>query len=340
MELVTHPDLSDPEDVRLFAQELQLILRYAGASDADMEKGQMRVEVNLSVRPEGQVEYGTKVEVKNINSISSAVRAALYEIDRQSALLDEGKHVVQETRGWDDVNQKTVSQRTKEGSADYRYFPEPDLPPVVVTEAEIAKLHAQIPELPQARRERFVSEYGITSGDAEIFVVFKRLGDYFEEVVTELKREDNPLTGKAQDYGNLAKLAANWIITQFQSKLFAVSADPQDTKVTAELFADFVVRVASGQVGSSAAQLLLQKLWETGDSPEHLIAIHDLAQVSDAASLNQIIEDVIAQNEKIVADFKTGKEVALKALIGRVMAGSKGKANPQVAEQMLREKLQ
>jgi aspartyl-tRNA(Asn)/glutamyl-tRNA(Gln) amidotransferase subunit B len=339
MELVTHPDLSDPEDVRLFAQELQLILRYSGASDADMEKGQMRVEVNLSVRPEGQEAYGTKVEVKNINSISSAVKAALYEIDRQSALLDEGKTVVQETRGWDDVNQKTVSQRTKEGSADYRYFPEPDLPPITITDEELARLKAQVPELPQGRRDRFVSEYGITLGDAEIFVVFKRLGDYFEAVVSELKREDNPLTGKSQDYGNLAKVAANWIITQLQPKLFAVSADPQDTKVTAELFADFVVRVASGQVGSSAAQTLLQKLWETGDTPEHLIAEHDLAQVSDAAALNQMVENVIAQNEKIVADVKAGKEVALKALIGRVMATSKGKANPQVAEQMLREKL-
>lgn len=339
MELVTHPDLSDPEDVRLFAQELQLILRYSGASDADMEKGQMRVEVNLSVRPEGQEAYGTKVEVKNINSISSAVKAALYEIDRQSALLDEGKAVVQETRGWDDVNQKTVSQRTKEGSADYRYFPEPDLPPITITDEELARLKAQVPELPQGRRDRFVTEYGITLGDAEIFVVFKRLGDYFEAVVSELKREDNPLTGKSQDYGNLAKVAANWIITQLQPKLFAVSADPQDTKVTAELFADFVVRVASGQVGSSAAQTLLQKLWETGDTPEHLIAEHDLAQVSDAAALNQMVENVIAQNEKIVADVKAGKEVALKALIGRVMAASKGKANPQVAEQMLREKL-
>jgi aspartyl-tRNA(Asn)/glutamyl-tRNA(Gln) amidotransferase subunit B len=339
MELVTHPDLSEPEDVRRFASELQLILRYLEASDADMEKGQMRVEVNLSVRPKGQAEYGTKVEVKNINSISAAAKSADYEIKRQIETLESGDTLVQETRGWDDVHQKTVSQRTKEGSADYRYFPEPDLPPVVLTDEEIQAIRNSLPELPAARRVRFAAEYGLPAADVEILVVFKELGDFFEEVVSELKSEDNPLTGAATDYGKLAKTAANWLITQLQPKLFAASAVPQDTKITPALFADFIMRVAEGQIGSTAAQTVLQAMWETGEDPEDIIKSKDLAQVSDSASLNIFVEDAIAQSERAVADFKAGKGAALKALVGKVMQLSKGKANPQAAEQMLREKL-
>lgn len=384
MELVTHPDLSDPEEVRGFASELQLILRYIEASDADMEKGQMRVEVNLSRFPRG-IGLGTKVEVKNINSISSAVKAARYEIERQEKILEGGEaiaiteksaenekgqtsypskniyaisghgysatasqmgsssnirgEIIQETRGWDDINNKTVSQRTKEGSADYRYFPEPDLAPIVFTDAEIEAIRASLPELPAARRLRFKSEYGLPAGDVEILTVFKELGDYFEEVVSELKAEDNPVTGKASDYGKLSKTAANWLITQLQPKLNAVSAVPQDTKITPALFADFIVRVASGQIGSTAAQVVLQVMWETGEDPEDIIQAKDLAQLSDAVSMNSFVEDVISQNENIVADFKNGKEAALNALVGKVMALSKGKANPQVAEGLLRSKI-
>jgi len=327
LELVTYPDLHDPEDVRRFATELQLLLRYLGVSDADMEKGQMRVEVNLSIRPTGQKEYGTKVEVKNINSISSAARAAQYEIERQTTVLDAGEKLVQETRGWDDIKGITVSQRTKEGSADYRYFPEPDLPPIVLTDAEIEELRATIPELPQARRERFVKEYGLPAADVEILTIFKELGDFFEDVASEL---DDP---------KLNKTAANWLIVQLQPFLATANAIPQDTKLTAENFADFIIRVASGQVSSTGAQKLLAYMWETGDTPEHLINQHDLAQVSDSDDMNRFVEDAIAQSEKVAADFKGGKEAAMKALVGKVMALSKGKANPQMAEQLLREKL-
>jgi aspartyl-tRNA(Asn)/glutamyl-tRNA(Gln) amidotransferase subunit B len=332
MELVTHPDLTEAEEVRAFAQELQLILRYINASDADMEKGQMRVEVNISLRSEKDKakseKLGTKVEVKNINSISSAAKSVLYETKRQTELLEFGGTVVQETRGWDDVNQKTVSQRIKEGSADYRYFPEPDLPPLKLTDGDIQQLHDALPELPQARRERFAREYGLPEGDIEILTVYKRLGDFFEEVASELGDK------------KLAKTAANWLIVQLQPLLFEAAADPQDTKLTAENFADFITRVASGQIGSSAAQTLLAHMWETGDTPEHLIAQHDLAQVSDTASLNIFVEDAITASEKVAADFKAGKEAAMKALVGSVMGLSKGKANPQLAEKLLREKLQ
>ena len=218
-------------------------------------------------------------------------------------------------------------------------IPEPDLPPIVFTDTEIEAIRASLPELPVARRERFAREYGLPDGDVEILTVFKELGDFFEEVVSELKAEDSPVTGEATDYGKLTKVAANWLITQLQPKLNAVSAIPQDTKITPALFADFVVRVASGQIGSTAAQVVLQTMWETGEDPEDIIKAKDLAQVSDSVSMNIFVEDAIAQSEKIVADFKGGKEVALKALVGKVMALSKGKADPKVAEQMLREKL-
>ena len=327
LELVTHPDLSDPEEVRKFATELQLLLRYCGASDADMEKGQMRIEVNLSIRPQGQKDFGTKVEVKNINSITSAARAAAYEIERQTAALDAGETLVQETRGWDDIKGITVSQRIKEGSADYRYFPEPDLPPIVLTDAEIEVLREAVAELPAARRERFAIEYGLPAADIEILTVFKELGDFFEDVASEL------------DDTKLNKAAANWLIVQLQPFLAEAKAIPQDTKLTPENFADFIRRVSAGEVSSTGAQTLLAYMWETGDSPEHLIALHDLAQLSDSDDMNRFVEDAIAQSEKIAADYKGGKDAALKALVGKVMALSKGKANPQVAEQMLREKL-
>jgi aspartyl-tRNA(Asn)/glutamyl-tRNA(Gln) amidotransferase subunit B len=339
MELVTHPDLTEAEEVRKFAQELQLILRYLDASDADMEKGQMRVEVNLSLRPEGQKEYGTKVEVKNINSISAAAKSVFYEVQRQREVLESGGQLVQETRGWDDVHQKTVSQRIKEGSADYRYFPEPDLPPLALTDEDIERIKAELPELPQQRRERYAKEYGLPDGDIEILTVYRRLGDFFEEVASELRAEDDPISGQSRDFGKLAKTAANWLIVQLQPMLFQASADPQDTKLTAANFADFIVRVASGEISSTGAQKLLVYMWQAGDTPEHLIAEHDLAQVSDASEMNRFVEDAIAQAEKVVGDFKAGKEVAMKALVGKVMALSKGKANPQVAEQMLRDKL-
>lgn len=339
LELVTEPDLSEPEQVRAFAGELRLLLRYLEASDADMEKGQMRVEVNLSLRPKGADALGTKVEVKNINSISAATKAAVYEIERQADALNDGQTIIQETRGWDETKQRTVSQRTKGGSADYRYFPEPDLPPVVFTDEQLDEIRASVPELPWQRRDRFKAEYGLPAGDVEVFTVFKELGDYFEEVVSELKAEDDPVSGEAKDYGKLAKTAANWLITHLQPKLTAASATPNDTKLSAERFADFVVRVAAGEVSSTNAQELLHKMWETGDSPEHLIAEHDLAQVSDASSLNVTVEEVIAANEKAAEDFRDGKEAALNMLKGQVMKATKGKANPQVIEELLREKL-
>lgn len=342
MELVTHPDLKTAEDVRAFAQELQLILRYLGASDADMEKGQMRVEVNISVAKEGAKEYGTKVEVKNINSISAAARAAEYEFTRQVEALEAGEKLVQETRGWDENKGKTVSQRIKEGSADYRYFPEPDLPPLHLSEELISKIKSETPELPAQRRERFAREYGSPESDIAVFTMNKSLGDYLEHVVSELDSFENLKhlqQPEAEHRTKVLKLASNYLITELARHAAEVGADPADTKISPERFADLIVRVFHKEISSSAAQTVLAEMFATGATPEQVIREKDLAQMSDEGALDSVVDEVISSNQQAVEDFKKGKEAPLKFLIGKVMAASKGKANPSIAEEILRKKL-
>ena len=387
MELVTEPDLKSAEDVRRFATELRLILRYLGASDADMEKGQMRVEVNISLRPRTDADgtqtnadkiqrnsasslresavLGTKVEVKNINSISAAGRAVEYEIKRQTELLEAGEKIVQETRGWDEDKGKTVSQRLKEGSADYRYFPEPDLPPLRFKANTVEDVRAVLPELPQARRERFLTEYNLLTSQVEIFTVNKKLGDFFEKVASEIlewhkfSRSSLEKPG-AEHNARLFKLAANYLITELQKLLSNNVAFPHDRdgmqqvsyaeeeadesifkglKLTPENFAEFVVRIHNSEVSSSGAQTLLAEMFATGKNVADIIQEMDLGQVSDEASLVEAVERVIANNAKAVEDYKKGKTDALKFLIGQAMRETKGKANPEVLAEIFKKKL-
>jgi len=342
MELVTKPDLETASDVYKFATELRLLLRYLGASDADMEKGQMRVEVNISLRPEGTDTLGTKVEVKNINSITAASKTVEYEVERQTELLKKGEKIVQETRGWDDIKQRTVSQRTKEGSADYRYFPEPDLPPMQFTETHIDTIRAGLPELPAQRRTRFAKEYGLPEHDIEVFTTQKLLGDYFEKVASELIAFDklsHLQRPGAEHQGKLLKLASNYAITELSRMLADIGAEPSDTKIKPENFADLVVRIFHGEISSSGAQVVLKEMFATGKTPENIIKEKDLAQVSNITELNKIVEDVIMENKQAVEDYKKGKAASMKFLVGKVMASSRGKANPQVVAQILEEKL-
>ncbi len=342
MELVTKPDLSTAQDVIAFASELRLIMRYLGASDADMEKGQMRVEVNLSLRPEGTDALGTKVEVKNINSISAAGKAVEYEVKRQADLLDAGEKIVQETRGWDDVKNKTVSQRVKEGSADYRYFPEPDLPPLSFDDATIEAVKNELPELPAHRRERFAKEYGLPEKDVETFTTNKSLGNYFEKVASELIAFDNLKHLKRPEKEHepkLLKLASNYILTELNRMAASVSASPEETKIKPESFAELIVAIFHNTISSSAAQVVLKEMFETGLTADQIIEQKDLAQVSDTGALDAVVEQVIQENPQAVEDFKKGKEASLKFLIGKVMAASKGKANPQVVQEIIKTKL-
>jgi aspartyl-tRNA(Asn)/glutamyl-tRNA(Gln) amidotransferase subunit B len=342
LELVTEPDLDSAEDVKAFAQELQLILRYLGASDADIEKGQMRIEVNISLRPEGSDKLGTKVEIKNIGSISAAAKSVDYEIKRQADVLGDGDKIVQETRGWDDVRNKTVSQRTKEGSSDYRYFPEPDLPPMSFDDMYIDDVKSELPELPHQRRARFKEEYSLPEKDISVFVNNRKLGDYFEKTASEIISFDKlghleKPSDKHTD--TLIKLTSNYTITELQKLLFDVSADPDDIKIKPESFADLIVRVFHKEISSSAAQTVLREMFSSGKSPKNIIKEKDLAQVSDKGELETSVQNIIIDNPKAVEDYKKGKEASIKFLVGKVMVATKGKGNPQIIEKILKQEL-
>jgi aspartyl-tRNA(Asn)/glutamyl-tRNA(Gln) amidotransferase subunit B len=335
MELVTEPDFKNGTEVRSFAEEYQQILKYTGASDADMEKGLMRVEVNISLtKADGS--YGTKVEIKNLNSIRAAADSVDFEIKRQKELLESGKEVVAETRGWDENKHQTFSQRTKEEAHDYRYFPEPDLPPLHFEAADIELIKSTLPELPQQRRERFKSQYGLPDADVEIFTVDQDLGNYFEHVATEILgyARETSLRSELGD-NKLLKLAANYLITEIRKH-----GGVQDIKITPENFADLINRVSNKEVSSSGAQTVLEEMFKTGDTPEHIIKQKDLGQVSDSSALDAVVDKVIADNVKAAEDYKKGKEASLKFLIGMAMRESKGKGNPQILEEIIKNKLQ
>ena len=322
MELVTRPDITTSEQVGQFAKELQLILRYIGASDADMEKGQMRVEVNISVKRKAKSEkLGTKVEVKNINSMSAAMKAAEFEFKRQIEVLERGEKIVQETRGWDDTNNTTYSQRVKEGSADYRYFPEPDLPPMRFTPGHVETIRATLPELPQQRRVRFKDQYGLNDAQIEIFTVTKEFGDFFEEVASELG-----LPAQAGE-PRLYTLAANYIVTE------------QPSKISPENFAELIGKLSRKELSSTAAKTVLDEMAVSGRDPDEIMKEMDLGQISDAGDLANAVDDVIAANPKPVEDYKKGKVEVLKFLVGKVMGATKGKGNPEVIGELLRKKL-
>ncbi len=340
MELVTEPDISFALEAKNFCQELQLVLRYLGVSDADMEKGQMRCEVNISIKTKDNNinldELETKVEIKNLNSFKAVERGIEYEIKRQSEAFEFGEKIVQETRGWDEGKQMTVSQRTKEEAHDYRYFPEPDLPPLKTP--EILKEVSSMPELPQERRKRFSEEYKLPKDDIEVLIAKKETADYFERVVSELKEWAKTAIPKIEAE-KLIKLSANYLITELQKLLFQSGARFAELKITPENFAEFIKLTAQGVVSSSGAQTVLKEMFDSGADPTHIIEEKALAQVSDETELEQAVAEVISQNPKAADDYKRGKEGAVQFFIGKVMAATKGRANPQIVEEILKEKL-
>jgi len=329
MELVTEPDLRSAKESRKFAEGLHLILHYLDVSDADMEKGEMRVEVNISLsKKEG--ELGTKVEIKNLNSFRSVERAIEYEIKRQTEILGKKGKIIQETRGWDDIKGITVSQREKEEAHDYRYFPEPDLPPLHFTKKETEEIKAEIPELPQKRRERLAKEYQLDEKSVEIFVYNKNLGEYFEKVVSEL-----PPKLPRENLFKLIKLASNYIITDLQGLLKGGSVTSRDFLITPENFAEFITLIHQGEISSKIAKTILAEMFSSGADPSHIIKEKGLAQITDEKEIEKIIKEVISKNKKAVEDYKKGKENAFQYLIGQIMAQTKGKANPQIVRSVL-----
>ena len=312
MELVTEPDLKSAPEARQFAQDLQLILRYLGVSDADMEKGQMRVEVNVSL------EGGPKVEIKNLNSFRAVERALGYEIKRQRK-----ERAIQETRGWNDVKGQTYSQRIKEEAKDYRYFPEPDLPPLHWNKEQIQKIKVKIPELPQDRRKRFKKEYNLGDKEIEIFVRNKYLGEYFQKVASELGQP------------KLTKLCANYLLTDLQGLLRGTSVVEENFKITPVNFAEFIKFIDEGKLSSKMAKEVLAEMFSTGDGPVSIIKEKGLTQIIDEAEIEKVVREVVSQNPKPVVDFKNGKEGAFQFLVGQVMSKTRGKANPQIIQNIL-----
>ena len=329
MELVTEPDITSAEEAKKFCEKLQLILRYIGITEADMEKGQMRCEANISVSTSDKM--GTKVEVKNLNSFKVVEKAIEYEINRQAVLLDEGKEIAQETRGWDEGRMVTFSQREKESAHDYRYFPEPALPPLEIGGDFVEKLRAELPELPAQKAKRFVDEYKISDYDAEVLVRDKKLAEFFEESVSEAME-------LAESGGKIAKLTANYILTEIRKYLDEKTAI-NDLKLTAENFGELMRIIAEGKINSSAAQIVLSEMIETGADPEHIIAEKNLAQLEDKGEIEDIVKNIISNNSGPVADYKAGKQKALQFLVGQTMKETKGKVNPQRAEELLKKYL-
>jgi aspartyl-tRNA(Asn)/glutamyl-tRNA(Gln) amidotransferase subunit B len=324
MEIVSEPDMESPEEAFAYLLALRQILVYAGVSDCNLEEGNMRCDVNVSIRPEGQKELGTKAEIKNMNTFKGVFAALQYEIARQIDVVSSGGRIVQETRRWDADLGQTFSMRTKEDAHDYRYFPEPDLMPVVLPDALVAEWAATLPELPAQRRERFVREYGLPEYDAKVLAAEKPVGDYFEIAARQCP---NP------------KAVSNWVMSDVMRTLsekdMSITAFPIPPDALAEL-----VKLAETKVlNSNTAREVFAIMLAEGGRAGEIVAARGLAQVSDSGAIETIVDEVIAGNAKVVEDFRGGKAAAFKFLVGQVMKLSKGKANPQMAGEMLQRKL-
>jgi aspartyl-tRNA(Asn)/glutamyl-tRNA(Gln) amidotransferase subunit B len=351
MEIVSEPDLTSADMAYAYLNTLTEILHQGGVSDCDMEKGMVRCDVNVSVRPVGSKELGAKIEIKNMNSFSGVRRALEYEIPRQIEAVKRGEQLIQSTRRWDDVTGITEQMRTKEDAHDYRYFPDPDLMPLAPNDAWLAEVKSRVIELPLARKQRLMRDYGLPAGDAEVFRSNSELGNYFEPLAQQAK---NP------------KAVANWLINNLQAKLAesssrreeastspdaarqdsqslltsaATGMTPADLKFKPAALLELIALVEAKTISSSAAQQVFAEMFETGKSPTAIVSEKGLAQVSDTSALEKFCDEAIAANPNPVADYKAGKVAALNSLKGQVMKLSKGKANPALVGEILERKL-
>jgi aspartyl-tRNA(Asn)/glutamyl-tRNA(Gln) amidotransferase subunit B len=342
LEIVSEPDIRSGEEAKVYLQELQNLMRYLYVSDADMEKGHLRCDANISLRKIGETglpDY--KVEVKNMNSFKAVAAAIDFEIKRQTEVLEKGEKPAKETRGWVDDKGITVSQRSKEESQDYRYFPEPDLPVLEFTKEWIEEIRRELPELPQQRYARFLSEYSLPEKDAWTLVSYKELSDYFEDVVSELKAwfEVEDVNLSPENQGKALKLAANWCLGQFLSLLNEKKLLPRESKVTEENFAELIKLITQGKVSQLSAKDVFVKMFETGEDPSNILDDLGLHQVSDEAVIVEAVKKVIAENPKGVEDARTKGEKAFGFLVGQTMKELKGKGNPQIINEILKKEL-
>jgi aspartyl-tRNA(Asn)/glutamyl-tRNA(Gln) amidotransferase subunit B len=353
MELVTEPVIKTAEQSKKFCQRYQQVLRYLEISDADMEKGQMRCEANVSVQEKGKWKYedgeikpigkyklNPKVELKNINSFKAVEKATDYEIKRQIEALETREKLVQETRGWNEDKGITFSQRTKETSADYRYFPEPDIPPLNIDAKWIKQIQAQIIELPTEKKKRFIEQYKFDAETAEILISDKNLADYTEQVISELRAWiDSNGDNWERQKNKLAKISANWLIHELFKHLREDKLSVNDLKITPENFAELVTLVYQGKVNSSAGQKILEVMYKKGGDPTQIMAKTGLEQIDDEAELEKTIKAILEKNKSQVEEYKGGKENVLQFFVGQTMSATKGKANPKVVQKILKKLL-
>jgi aspartyl-tRNA(Asn)/glutamyl-tRNA(Gln) amidotransferase subunit B len=328
MEVVTEPDIRTPEEARQYLTTLRTIVRYLGVSTGDMEKGAMRCEANVSLRPVGREELGTKAEVKNLNSFRSVKQALDYEIERQARVLDSGGRVQQVTMGWDERRGRTVEQRSKETSEDYRYFPEPDLPPLRLSRAWVADIAAVLPELADAKRERFAAKYDLPQADAALLASDRDVAAYFEASVAA-----------GQERGVAPKSVSNWISGELFRLLKAENADIGQVHVAPTALAELIALVEKGTITSNSGKTVLAEMFATGRTAGEIVQERRLAQVSEVDELARIVAEVVAAHPEQVHRYREGKETLLQWFVGQVMRATRGKANPQVVRDLLSAKL-
>ncbi len=325
LEIVSEPDMRSAKEAVAYMEKMRAILQYVGISDCRMEEGSLRCDANVSVRPVGQKELGTKTEIKNINSFKGVERAIEYEAMRQAELLEDGGKVVQETRTWDEKEGVTKSMRTKEEANDYRYFPEPDLVPFTVSDEYIENIRKSLPELPDARKERYMKEFGLSSEDAVFMTNDKATADYFQAAV---------------DAGADPKACVNWLMGEFASQLSTDGIEIAKAPVSAENLAALLKLISKGTISGKIAKKVFATMWKEGGNPEEIVKAQGLVQISDTAELSKLVDEVVGKNPKAVEDFKAGKKKAVGALVGQIMKATKGKANPRVINELLNKKLQ
>lgn len=325
LEIVSEPDMSSASEAVAYARYMHSLVRWIGICDGNMQEGSFRCDANVSVRPAGSDTLGTRSEIKNLNSFRFLERAIDFEVERQIDLLEGGGRVVQETRLYDPDRDETRSMRSKEEANDYRYFPDPDLPPLVVEDAFIESIRAHMPELPDARRQRYVGEYGIAEKEAAALIADRATSDYFETMV------EHP--------GAPAKLSANWILGELFAKLNREEATLSESPVNASRLAELVSRVADGTVSNKSGRQVLEAMWSTEDSADEVIEREGLVQISDSSAIEAMVDEVIKANPGQVAEYRAGKEKLMAFFVGQVMRASKGKANPGQLNTFLKERL-
>lgn len=322
IEIVSEPDIRSPEEARAYLEKLKAILQYCQVSDVKMEEGSLRCDANISLRPVGQKEFGTKTELKNMNSFRNVQRGLEYEQERQREVLLQGGTITQETRRWDESSAKTVTMRGKEEAHDYRYFPDPDLVRLQISREWVEEVRATIPELPDERKKRYTEQYGLSGYDAGVITSSLESADFFDQAVAT---------------GADAKAIANWIMGDLMGYLNANDLELKDVKVTPEGLGELVKLIQKGTISSKIAKTVFKEMVESGKDPNVIVEEKGLVQISDEGELKRIVEEVVANNPQSVEDFKAGKDRALGFLVGQVMKATKGKANPQMVNELLRK---